>query len=195
MTADAPRRAPAWLQPASDYTPLGLFLGAYLLSDILTATAVLVAATLVATAVSFAVARKLPVLALIAAAVVSVFGALTLIFQDEIFIKIKPTVMQLLFAAALWTSLWLKRPVLRLVLGRAFPLRQGAWSGLTHRFAIFFIVMALANEVIWRTQSTDVWVAFDTVGQMIITFVFALAQVPFMMRHRLEQEQEESASG
>jgi len=190
MSGDTPRRGPPWLQPACDYVPLGLFLAAYLASDILTATAVLVVATLVATAISFGVARKLPLLALIGAAVVSVFGVLTLVFQDEIFIKIKPTVMQLLFAAVLWISLWLERPVLRLLLGKAFPLRQGAWSRLTHRFAIFFLVMAAANEVVWRTQSTDVWVFFDTIGQMALTFGFVLAQVPFLMRHRLEQEGE-----
>jgi intracellular septation protein len=180
-------RAPAWLQPATDYVPLGFFLVAYLLTDILTATAVLVVVTLAATAVSLAAARKLPFLALIAAAVVSIFGLLTLLFQDDLFIKIKPTVMQVLFAAALWISLWLRRPVLRLVLGKAFPLRQSAWSGLTHRFAVFFLVMAAANEVVWRTQSTDVWVAFDTIGQMVITFAFTLSQVPFLLRNRLEQ--------
>ncbi len=157
--------APAWLQPATDYVPLGLFLLAYLLADILVATGVLVVATLAATALSLAVARRLPLLALIAAAVVSIFGVLTLVFQDDLFIKIKPTVMQLLFAAALWISLWMRRPVLRLVFGKAFPLRQSAWASLTHRFAVFFLVMALANEVGWRTQSTDVRVAFDTMGR------------------------------
>lgn len=192
MSVTSSTRAPAWLQPATDYIPLGFFLAAYLLTDILTATAVLVVVTLAATAVSFAVARKLPFLALIAAAVVSVFGLLTLLFQDDLFIKIKPTVMQVLFAAALWGSLWLRRPVLRLVLGKAFPLQQGAWGSLTHRFAIFFLVMAAANEVVWRTQSTDVWVAFDTIGQMIITFAFTLSQVPFLLRHRLEQPETES---
>ncbi|WP_366552786.1 inner membrane-spanning protein YciB [Aquibaculum sediminis] len=190
MSGEDVRRAPPWLQPVCDYVPLGLFLAAYLLSDILTATAVLVVATLAATALSLAVARKLPVLALIAAAVVSVFGVLTLVFQDDLFIKIKPTVMQVLFAAALWISLWMQRPVLRLILGKAFPLRHSAWAGLTHRFAIFFLVMAAANEVVWRTQSTDFWVAFDTIGQMVITFAFVLSQVPFLMRHRLEQPEE-----
>lgn len=195
MSTMSENRAPAWLQPVTDYVPLGFFLAAYLLTDILTATAVLVVVTLVATAVSLIVARKLPFLALIAAAVVSIFGLLTLLFQDDLFIKIKPTVMQLLFAAALWVSLWLRRPVLRLVLGKAFPLRQGAWSGLTHRFAVFFLVMAAANEVVWRTQSTDVWVAFDTIGQMIITFAFTLSQVPFLLRNRLEQPEAESQQG
>lgn len=196
MSTTSSLRAPAWLQPATDYIPLGFFLLAYLLADILTATAVLVVATLAATAFSFAVARKLPLLALIAAAVVSVFGLLTLVFQDDLFIKIKPTVMQVLFAVALWTSLWLKRPVLRLVLGKAFPLRQSAWSSLTHRFAIFFLLMAAANEVVWRTQSTDVWVAFDTIGQMIITLAFTLSQVPFLLRNQLERaEPAPSAAG
>ena len=125
--------APAWLQPATDYVPLGLFLLAYLLADILVATGVLVVATLAATALSLAVARRLPLLALIAAAVVSIFGVLTLVFQDDLFIKIKPTVMQLLFAAALWISLWMRRPVLRLARPSRCASRPGPASPIASR--------------------------------------------------------------
>ncbi|MGM0559889.1 MAG: septation protein A [Pseudomonadota bacterium] len=179
--------APGWLQPVTDYVPLALFLIAYLTTDILTATAVLIAATLLALILSYSVARKVPVLALLAAGVVAVFGGLTLIFEDDLFIKIKPTIVQILFAVALYGSYLFGRPVLKLVLGTAFPLKEEAWRPLTIRFSVFFLVMAAANEVIWRTQSTDFWVAFDTIGQIVITFVFMMTQVPFLMRHQLEE--------
>ncbi|WP_162140952.1 septation protein A [Fodinicurvata sediminis] len=179
--------APGWLQPVTDYVPLTLFLIAYLTADILTATAVLIGATLLALILSYSVARKVPVLALLAAGVVAVFGGLTLFFEDDLFIKIKPTIVQILFAVVLYGSYLFGRPVLKLVLGTAFPLKEEAWRPLTIRFSVFFLIMAAANEVIWRTQSTDFWVAFDTIGQIVITFAFMMTQVPFLLRHQLEE--------
>ncbi|MGO1118677.1 inner membrane-spanning protein YciB [Rhodovibrionaceae bacterium A322] len=183
---------PAWLKPVTDYVPLGIFLAAYLLSDILTATAALIAATVVALALSWGMARRVPWLALFAAILLGIFGGLTLIFEDSFFIKIKPTVVQILFAVVLWGSLALGKPVLKMVMGAAFPLTSDRpWATLTHRFAIFFLVMAGANEVVWRTQTEEFWVAFDTIGQMIITFIFTMCQVPFLLKHRVEEEDED----
>jgi intracellular septation protein len=174
---------PKWLMPLTDYGPLIAFFVAYWFYDLMTATAVVIGATVLAVAVSLVVTRKVPWMPLITAALVGVFGGLTLYLADETFIKIKPTIVQVLFATLLLGALALGKMPLKLVMGRSFHMPDPAWRTLTIRFALFFLAMAALNEVIWRTQSTDLWVSFDTFGQLILTFLFIGAQIPFMMRH------------
>ncbi len=182
------RPAPGWLKPTVEYGPIAVFFLAYLSSGLLTATAALMAATAVALGLSLAVARRLPWLPLITAAVVGVFGGLTLWFEDETFIKMKPTIVQGLFAAVLLGGLALRRPLLKPLLGAAWPMDEAGWRRLSLRFALFFAAMAGVNEVVWRTQSTDIWVTFKVFGLIGLTFLFALAQMPLMTRHRLPEE-------
>lgn len=185
---------PPWLKPACDYGPLLVFLVVYFASDILTATAALMAAALVAVIVSWIATRAIPWLPLFAAAILGVFGGLTLAFEDDIWLKIRPTVMQVIFAVALYGSLLLGKPLLKLMINQAFAMPDPAWRVLTLRFALFFLVMAGLNELVWRTQSTDFWVTFDTVGQMGINFIFAMSQLPYMLRHH-EAAQAAAKSG
>lgn len=185
MKPDDAKKTPG-VQIAADYGPLLIFFGVYFATDILTATAALVAASLLALAGSWAVARRIPWLPLLAAVVLTIFGGLTLLFEDDLFIKIKPTIVQLLFAAALLGGLAIRKIWLKMVIGRAIRMPDEAWRTLTVRFAVFFTVMALANEVVWRSFSTDFWVTFDTFGQMGITFVFIASQFPFISRHYIE---------
>jgi intracellular septation protein len=119
--------------------------------------------------------------------VVGVFGGLTLWSGDEIFIKMKPTIVQLLFAAALLGGLALDRPVLKPLLGAAWPMDDLGWRRLSLRFAVFFLIMAALNEAVWRTQSTDAWVLFKVFGLFGLTLLFSLAQMPLMTRHRLPE--------
>mgnify|MGYP000945517747 CR=1 FL=1 len=179
---------PAWLKPATDYGPTLAFLAAYLALGLETATAVLIAATLAALALSWTVARRLPVLSLVTAGIVGLFGGLTLLLADDSFIKMKPTIVQGVFAIVLLASLARGRLLLKLLLGTAVQMPEAAWRTLTLRVAAFFAVMAALNEAIWRTQSTDLWVTFDTIGQIALTLIFMLSQVPFLIRHRQEQE-------
>ncbi|MEX0760117.1 MAG: inner membrane-spanning protein YciB [Tistlia sp.] len=174
---------PKWLKPAVDYGPLLVFLVVYMASDILTATAAVVAASLAGLLLSWVVARRIPMMGLMMAGAIGLFGGLTLILQDDTFIKMKPTIVQTLFALVLWGSMMIGRPLLRVLLKDGFPMVPGAYRALTHRFAIFFLVMAGLNEAVWRTQPTDLWVTFDTVGQIAISLVFIGSQIPFMMRH------------
>lgn len=180
---------PKWLMPVTEYGPLGAFFVAYLLYDLMVATAVVIGATVVAVLVSLIVARKIPWMPLVTAGVVGVFGGLTLYLDDDAFIKMKPTIVQSLFAAVLLGGLAIKRMPLKLVMGRSLPMPDTAWRALTIRFAVFFLFMAALNEVIWRTQSTDLWVSFDVFGQMILTVLFIAAQIPFLMRHGEESEE------
>lgn len=181
------RPAPRWLKPATEYGPLAVFLVAYVGYGLMPATAALIAATAVALVVSLAVSRRLPWMPLITAAVVGVFGGLTLWFNDETFIKMKPTIVQGAIAVLLLGGLAVGRPLLRPVLGAAWPMDETGWRRLSFRFGLFFAVMAGVNEAVWRSLSTDAWVAFKVFGLTGATFLFALAQVPLMNRHSARQ--------
>jgi intracellular septation protein len=181
------RPAPAWLRPVTEYGPLAVFVAAYALGDLMTATAALIAATAVALVLSYAIARHVPLLPLITAVIVGVFGGLTLWLQDETFIKIKPTIVETLFAVVLLGGLAFDRPFLKKVMGAALHMDDAGWRKLTLRFAFFFLAMAGLNEIVWRTQSTDIWVAFKTFGLVGLTLAFGLAQVGLIKRHQLPQ--------
>lgn len=184
------RSGPAWLRPTADYAPLAVFFTAYFLSDLLTATAALIVVTLALSVLLYVVERRIAPIPLLTAAVVVVFGGLTLWLKDETFIKMKPTIVQFLFTAVLLGGLAMGKPLLKLVLGQAISLDEAGWRRLTIRWAIFFVAMGLLNEAVWRTQSTDFWVTFKVFGILGITLLFALAQTPLILRHRLPDEEE-----
>jgi intracellular septation protein len=177
------QHTPRWLKPAVDYGPLAVFFVAYLLLGLMAATAALIAASLAALLAAWALERRVPPIPLVTAALVVVLGGLTLWLRDETFIKMKPTIVQLLFAAVLGGSVVLGRPVLKPLLGPMMPpLSDAAWRQFTLRYALFFLAMAALNELVWRTQSTDVWVTFKVFGLSGLTFLFILSQIPFVGR-------------
>ncbi len=182
-------KAPSWVRPVVDYGPLVAFVVAYWRFDLFVATATLMAATAGALGLSLIVARRVPVMPLVTAAVVGVFGGLTLWLNDETFIKMKPTIIQALFAASLLGGLLFGRCLLKPLLGASWPMDETGWRRLTFRFGLFFAGMAVLNEVVWRTQTTDVWVAFKVFGIMALTFVFMLTQLPLMQRHHQTEPQ------
>ena len=171
-----------------DYAPLAAFFLVYWQGGLLAATAVLIGVTLVATLIAWLIERRLPALPLLTAVVVTVFGGLTLVLQDETFIKIKPTIVQLLFTVILLGGLAMKRPLLKYVLGRSLALDEAGWRRLTIRWAVFFAAMAALNELVWRTQTTDFWVTFKVFGILGLTLAFALAQAPLVMKHQVSEE-------
>jgi len=178
-----PRAAPRWLPVAVDYGPLAIFFLAYVGAGLMAATAAIIAASLIGLALAWTLQRRVPLIPLLTAAVVAVFGGLTLWLQDETFIKMKPTIVQVLFAAILLGGLALDRPLLKPLLGRMMPpMSDAAWRRFTLRYALFFIAMALLNELVWRTQSTELWVTFKVFGLTGLTFLFILAQMPFITR-------------
>jgi intracellular septation protein len=152
-------------------------------SGIFVATAVFIVAILLALAISYAMTRRLPVMALISAVVVVVFGGLTLILQNETFIKLKPTIIYVLFAAVLFGGLIFRKPLLAMVFDQMFHLTEEGWRKLTLRWALFFLALAVLNEIVWRTQSTDTWVAFKVFGVLPLTFAFAALQYPLLMKY------------
>ena len=182
--ASVPRRhLPPLLKLALELGPLGIFFFA---------TAAFMVATIVSLSVSYAMVRRLPIMPLISGALVLVFGGLTLLLQDELFIKLKPTVINLMFAAVLLGGLAFGKPLLGYVFDEVVKLDAEGWRKLTLRWGLFFVVLAVLNEVMWRSFSTDTWVTFKVFGVMPLTLVFAFSQVPLMQRHALpEQPQDE----
>jgi len=150
---------------------------------IFVATAAFMAAIAVSLAVSLMRDGRLPVMPLVSGVVVFVFGALTLWLQDDTFIKMKPTIVNVLFGGALLGGLAFGKPLLGHVFGEAFSLTPEGWRILTKRWGLFFLFLAVLNEAVWRTVSTDLWVDFKVFGIMPITMVFALAQAPLLHRH------------
>ena len=162
--------------------PLALFFAVYSRLGIFAATGVLMAGVVVTLGVSYGVLKRIPVMPLVTAVIVLIFGSLTLFFHDETLIKIKPTALYLLFAAALFAGLALKRPILKILFDGALHVTEEGWRILTWRWAFFFIALAVLNEIVWRTQTTDLWVKFKTFGFLPLTLLFALAQAPLIMR-------------
>lgn len=158
-------------------------------AGLFTATVVLIPAVLIALVVSYIQSRRLPVMPLVTAILVVIFGALTIYFQDPRFIKMKPTVLYFAFGAALLGGLYLKKPILEIVLDNSMPLTEEGWRILTLRWGLFFFFLAILNEIVWRTQSNNTWVYFKFPGTMILIFLFTLAQVPLMMKHELKDEE------
>jgi intracellular septation protein len=166
-----------------DLGPLVLFFAVNARWGIFIATAAFMAAVIAALAVSYLLVKRLPPMALVCAAIVMVFGGLTLFLHDEMFIKIKPTIIYLLLAALLLGGLATRRPLLAFVLGSVFHLTAEGWRQLTLRWALFFITLAALNEIVWRTQSTDFWVTFKAFGVVPLTFAFAALQYPLLAKH------------
>ena len=171
------------LKLALDLGPLVLFFVGNARFGIFGATAIFMAAILAALAISYTLTRRLPVMALVSAVIVTVFGGLTLVLHDETFIKVKPTIIYGLFGATLMFGLLTRKPLLEMVFDSVFSLTEEGWRKLTLRWSLFFFAMAVLNEIVWRNTSTDTWVSFKLFGAVPLTFLFAAAQYPLLMRY------------
>jgi intracellular septation protein len=138
---------------------------------------------------------KIAKMPLIGAIFVGLFGGLTLYLQDETFIKVKVTVVNLIFAVLLLGGQYFGRSFLKDLMGEALQLPPHAWRSLTIRWGVLFLVLAGLNEYVWRNYSSDTWVTFKVFGMMGITVAFAIANTPFMMRHLIDPEKNPSANG
>jgi intracellular septation protein len=188
-TDSPPRKAlHPWLKFALELGPLALFFVVYGRLGIFAATGVLMAGVVATLAVSWSMLRRIPIMPLVTAAIVVIFGSLTLVLHDETLIKIKPTALYVLFGGALFVGLALKKPLLKIMFDGALSVTEEGWRKLTWRWAFFFLALAALNELVWRTQTTDMWVKFKTFGFLPLTVVFALAQAPLIMRHEAKDE-------
>lgn len=178
-----------------DLGPLLVFFGANFLAPvpgpmkIFVATGAFMAAMLVSMLISQIKYKTISALLWFSGITVVLMGGITLWLQDETFIKLKPTLYYSLVAALLGFGLWTGRPLLKMVLGSAYPgLDEAGWRKLTRNWALFFLFMAALNEMVWRNSTTDFWVGFKLWGAIPLTFLFAFANIPMLMRHGLNKD-------
>jgi intracellular septation protein len=171
---------------ATELGPLLIFFVANAKSNLFVATGAFMVAVIVAMIASYVVTKHVPMMAIVTAVVVIVFGTLTLVLHDETFIKMKPTIVYALFAGMLGGGLLFGRSFIAIMFDQMFNLTDKGWRTLTLRWALWFAAMAVLNEIIWRTQTTEFWVAFKVFGMVPLTMVFAVTQMPLIKRYHLE---------
>jgi intracellular septation protein len=193
------KRLPPLLKLVLELGPLSLFFlsnsyaprfGVPVDQRIFVATGIFIVATVIALSISYFLLRKLPIMPVVSAVVVVVFGGLTLLLKDELFIKLKPTIVNSLFGFMLLIGLYFRKPFLQIVLDSMFELTEEGWRKLTLRWALFFFALAVINEIVWRTQTTDFWVSFKVFGIMPLTIAFAFAQTPLILRYDTKKTEE-----
>ena len=189
------RKASPQFRLLLDYGPLLVFFAVNFLGHgpalarVVEATVAFMIAMVVALAASWLKTRHVSPMLLISGALVLVFGGLTVYFHDDRFIKMKPTLVYLIFAAILGFGMATGRPLLQSLLETAYPgLDAIGWRKLTRNWTVFFVAMAVANEVVWRNSSTDFWVGYKLWGAIPATLLFAVANVPMLLRHGLQAD-------
>jgi intracellular septation protein len=171
-----------------DIGPLVLFFAANSKFGIFAATGAFMVAALVALAVGYAMTRRIEVMTVVTAVIVVIFGSLTLVLHDDTFIKLKPTILYLLFGGTLFGGLLLGKSLLGVLFDQMFQLTAEGWRKLTWRWTFFFFALAVLNEVVWRTQTTDFWVSFKLFGVVPLTFLFGALQMPLIKKYSIEQK-------
>ncbi len=168
--------------------PLGVFFFSNYKFGIFPATSAFMIAMLVSLAVSYAVSRKLPIMPLVTAVFVLIFGGLTLYLHNDTFIKLKPTMVNGFFAATLFAGMYFDRALIRLPFEAALPpMTDEGWAKLNVRWAWFFVFLAILNEIVWRNFSTNAWVDFKVFALTPITLAFSLAQLRLIMQHQIPE--------
>lgn len=188
-----PRRLPSNIKLLLDFAPLGVFFAAYKLADIMSATVALVVATAISLIVIYAVERKIALAPLVSGVLVAIMGGLTILLNDELFIKVKPTLLNVAFAAVLLGGVYIfKRGLLKYVLDVAISLSDAGWLLLSKRWGFFFLFLAGLNEVIWRSFPTEFWVNFKVFGMFTLTIAFALSQWKLIEKYSVPKKEDVS---
>ena len=169
-----------------DIGPLAVFFIFYTRSGLQASILPLMIATVIAVLFSYILEKKIPIMPTVGAGIVLIFGGLTIYFDNEVFIKMKPTIINLIFAIILYGGMLVKKPLLKILLGAALRLEEAGWRILTYRWIGFFIALAVLNEIVWRTQTTDIWVNFKVFGILPITFIFTMTQFPLIKKHQID---------
>ena len=172
----------------TDFGPLLIFFTIYYKSgnNLSVAIPPLIVATLIAILISYVIERKIPYLPLVGGVIISVFGGLTLYFDNPVFLYMKPTIINIIFAIILYVGkTFLNKNFLKYYFQNAFQISEMGWDKLNNRWMIFFIFLALINELVWRTQTEVIWVNFKVWGILPITFIFTAFQIPLINKHKI----------
>ena len=180
----------SFLKFITDFGPLLIFFTIYYKSgnNLSVAIPPLIVATIIAVTIMYFVEKKVPYVPLIGGVIITLFGGLTLYFDNPVFIYMKPTIINILFALALFFGKYFTdEPVLKKILGKSLPLSDEGWKILNNRWMYFFFGLALLNEVIWRTQTEEFWVNFKVWGMLPITFIFTAFQIGLINKYKLNE--------
>jgi intracellular septation protein len=169
-----------------DIGPLAVFFIFYTRSGLQASILPFMVATVIAVLFSYILEKKIPIMPTVGAGIVLLFGGLTIYFDNDVFFKMKPTIINVLFAVILYGGIIINKPLLKYLLGAALKLEDTGWKILTQRWIGFFIALAVLNEIVWRTQSTDMWVNFKVFGILPITFIFTMTQFPLIKKYQIE---------
>ena len=169
-----------------DIGPLAVFFIFYTRSGLQASILPFMVATVIAVLFSYIIEKKIPIMPTVGAGIVLLFGDLTIYFDNDVFFKMKPTIINVLFAVILYGGMLINKPLLKYLLGAALKLEETGWKILTQRWIGFFIALAVLNEIVWRTQTTDVWVNFKVFGILPITFIFTMIQFPLIKKYQIE---------
>ena len=169
-----------------DIGPLAVFFIFYTRSGLQASILPFMLATVIAVLFYYILEKKIPIMPTVGAAIVLLFGGLTIYFDNDVFFKMKPTIINVLFAVILYGGILINKPLLKYLLGAALKLEEAGWKILTQRWIGFFIALAVLNEIVWRTQSTDVWVNFKVFGILPITFIFTMTQFPLIKKYQIK---------
>ena len=172
----------------TDFGPLLIFFTIYYKSEnnLRLAIPPLIIATLIAVLISYMVERKIPYVPLAGGIIISIFGGLTLYFNNPIFLYVKPTIINIIFALVLFVGkAFLNKNFLKIFFNNAFQINETGWDKLNNRWIIFFIFLALVNELVWRTQTEVIWVNFKVWGMLPLTFIFTACQLPLINKYKI----------
>ena len=173
----------------TDFGPLLIFFVVYFKNnhDLKIAIPPFIVATLISLVIVYILEKKIPMVPLLSGILITVFGGLTLYFNNKIFFYMKPTIINILFAAVLFFGKYFtKKPLLKIFFQNSINLEDDGWKYLTQRWIYFFVFLALLNEIVWRTQTEIFWVNFKVWGLLIISFVFAISQVPIINKYKMK---------
>lgn len=166
--------------------PVIVFFATYKYSNIFAATLLMVVVTIICLLISYLIYRKISLPLLISAGLLLVSGIVTLLSGDTKYIKMKPTIVYLIFAIGLYVGSLKKKLMLKDVFGIAIKMLDKHWLNMSHRFAVFFLFLAILNEIVWRFFSEDTWVNFKVIGVLPMTMLFVATQIPFLIRHQIK---------
>ncbi len=176
---------------AIELGPLIIFFFVNARAGIFTATAWFMGAMVISLLLSWLILKRVAIMPLVSGVIVLVFGGLTLYLQNDIFIKMKPTIVNVLFGVVLLGGLIFKQSLLKYVFGDVYELKEGGWSALTFRWGLFFFFLAIVNEIVWRNFSTDFWVMFKVWGIMPITIIFSMFQMPLLSKYAVRDNEDD----
>mgnify|MGYP006134739197 CR=1 FL=1 len=170
-----------------DVGPLAVFFIFYKRTgELQSAILPLMIATIIAVLFSYVYEKKIPIMPTLGAGIILIFGGLTIYFNNDVFIKMKPTIINLIFALILYGGELLNKPLLKNLLGATLKLQIAGWNILTKRWIFFFIMLAILNEIVWRNFPDDIWVNFKVFGILPITFIFTILQFSIIQKYQIK---------